>query len=134
MQRWCAGDRTANGRARVPFRRNGTERKRHRFYASYCTCVMVEALTTSVNCFCVSTSITVGEAMTSTSFQNITVAETMTSIIYKRQNGSNSSTRKVFHSTKQSRGTYYISQLLLCIHTHHNQGREGPHVFTSASH
>ena len=25
MQRWCAGDRTANGRARVPFRRNGTE-------------------------------------------------------------------------------------------------------------
>ena len=36
MQRWCAGDRTANGRARVPFWQNGTERKRHRFYASYC--------------------------------------------------------------------------------------------------
>ena len=26
MHRWCAGDRMANGRARVPFRRNGTER------------------------------------------------------------------------------------------------------------
>ena len=36
MHWWCAGDRTTNGRARVPFRRNGTERKFHRFYGSYC--------------------------------------------------------------------------------------------------
>ena len=35
IHRWCAGDRMANGRVCVPFRRNGTERKRQRFYASY---------------------------------------------------------------------------------------------------
>ena len=39
IHRWCAGDRTVNGRARVPFTRNGTERKRH--------CFMVPTVETS---------------------------------------------------------------------------------------
>ena len=37
IRQWCGGDGTANSRLCVPFKRNGTERKRHRFYASYCT-------------------------------------------------------------------------------------------------